>query len=171
MHLFSLYFISRADRVGNPFSHGRLLSPQMSKGHFLWYFLSCPGRKKVRKEWRRTAVVAFADVNGVLQPYATATYCRCLCSFFPSGKKEPKKVLPFCAAQQFPAGFLQIPLRYRLKYGVAVRDARASPTISRSRRGRRAVYQIMGSKVIAVAYFSPYRISNPVGDGAIDVPK
>ena len=43
-----------------------------SKGHFLWYFLSCPGRKKVRKEWRRTAVVAFADVNGVLQPYEMA---------------------------------------------------------------------------------------------------
>ena len=29
-----------------PYSRG---APQMSKGHFLWYFLSCPGRKKVRK--------------------------------------------------------------------------------------------------------------------------
>ena len=41
-----------------------------------------PGGKKVRKERRRTAVVTFADVNGVLQPYATATDCRYLCSFF-----------------------------------------------------------------------------------------
>jgi len=42
------------------------------------YLLACeePNRRaerKYEKERRRTAVVAFADVNGVLQPYATAT--------------------------------------------------------------------------------------------------
>ena len=155
MHLFSLYFISRADRVGNPFSHGRFLSPQMSKGHFLWYFLSIRrAERKYEKERCRAAVVAFADVNGVLQPYATVTDCRYLCSFFPSGKKEPKKVLPSCAAQHSPAGFLQIPLRYRLKCGVAVRDVRASPKISHSRRGRSTVHQIRGSKIAMLVYLS-----------------
>jgi len=90
--------------VGNPFSHGRFLSPQVVKELSLVLSFDPPGGKKVRKERRRTAVVAFADVNGVLQPYDPATYCRCLCSFFPSGKKEPKKVLPSCAAQHSPVG-------------------------------------------------------------------
>ena len=98
VHLVSLHRISRDSRVGNPFSHGRLLSPQMSKGHFLWYFLSCPGRKKVRK-----------------------------------------------------------------KNGVDLRDVRTSLKILHSRRGRRIVHQITGSKVVTLAYFTPYRISNPVG--------
>ena len=138
-------------------SHGRLLSPQIVKElSLVLYLLACEesnrrAERKYEKERCRAAVVAFADVNGVLQPYETATDCRCLCSFFPSGKKEPKKVLPSCAAQHSPAGFLQIPLRYRLKCGVAVRDVRASPKISHSRRGRRTVHQIRGSKAVALA--------------------
>ena len=47
--------------------------------------------------------------NVRLSPYATATYCRCLCSFFPSGKKEPKKVLPSCAAATLSRGSMKPP--------------------------------------------------------------
>ena len=39
------------------------------------------------------------------------------------------------------------------KSGLAVRDARASLKIPHSRRGRRAVHQIMGSKLVTVAIY------------------
>ena len=82
MHLISLFFISRVDRVGNPFSHGRFLSPQVVKElSLVLYLLACeePNRRaerKYEKERRRTAVVPFTDVNGVLQPYGTAVTLR-----------------------------------------------------------------------------------------------
>jgi len=55
------------------------LSPQVVKElSLVLYLLACeePNRRaerKYEKERRRTAVVAFADVNGVLQPHAMAT--------------------------------------------------------------------------------------------------
>ena len=58
--------------------------------------------------------------NERLSPYVTATDCRYLCSFFPSGKKEPKKVLPSCAAattsrgSMKPPTLLSLEMRYRL---------------------------------------------------------
>ena len=42
--------------------------------------------------------------NERFSPHATAADCRYLCSFFPSGKKEPKKVLPSCAAATISRG-------------------------------------------------------------------
>ena len=65
MHLISLFFISSADRVGNPFSHGRFLSPQVVKELSLVLSFDPPGGKKVRKEWRRTAVAPSDDFYGI----------------------------------------------------------------------------------------------------------
>ena len=62
--------------MGNPFSHGRFLSPQVVKGTFFGTFFHARAERKYEKERRRTAVVAFADVNGVLQPYAMAVTLR-----------------------------------------------------------------------------------------------
>ena len=72
---------------------------------------------------------------------------------FHQERKNQRKCFLLAQAQHSPAGFLQIPLRYRLKCGVDLRDARASLKILRSRRGRRAVHQICGSKVVALAIY------------------
>jgi len=151
IHLFSLFFIQELTEWEVSYSHGRLLRRRCVKGTFFGTFFHARAERKYEKERRRTAVVPFADVNGVLQPYATATDYRYLCSFFPSGKKEPKKVLPSCAAATISRGKMDFPLCYPLKCGVAVRDVCASLKIPRSRRGRRAVHQIYGSKSVAVA--------------------
>ena len=147
MHLISLFFIQELTEWEIHFPTGGFCHRRCVKELSLVLSFDPPGGKKVRKERRRTAVAPFDDFS----PYETASNCRCLCSFFPSGKKEPKKVLPSCAAQHSPAGFLQIPLCYLLKCGVSVQDARATLKISRSRRGRSIVHQIYGSKAVAVA--------------------
>ena len=71
----------------------------------------------------------------------------------PSGGSIPLEAAPSAAAT-LSRGKMDFPLCYLLKCGVDLRDARASLKIVRSRRGRRAVHQIRGSKAVTVAYFT-----------------
>ena len=61
--------------MGNPFSHGSFLSPQVVKELSLVLSFDPPGGKKVRKGRRRTAVVPSDDFYGITTAIAYGERC------------------------------------------------------------------------------------------------
>ena len=91
--------------------------------------------------------------NARLSPYATATDCRYLCSFFPSGKKGPKKVLPSCAGATFSRGISANPTLSALEMQCSrTRCTCISQNLAFAPRDKVTAVDFMSSKVVTSAH-------------------